>query len=182
MGRASGRKSVRWFSSLKKAWLFIALIAAFAGNYVLSPQFSGPQSESGTSSIASPALNLPHIFDGEINSRGKPVGFHVAPRESTNPHARIKNILSGPNQVGVYTATVEIYDPEEKRWKEKFSSFFPDNLTKEEVIDSILFAISNNELQKGARWRGRSGHGFLIEGYRAPNGYVNTAYPLYVAD
>ncbi len=96
--------------------------------------------------------------------------------------SRIKEILSGPNRVGVYTAIVEIYDPDERQWKEKFSSFFPDDFSREQIIKSILFALSNNMLPSGSRWRGPSGHGFLIEGYRFSDGYINTAYPLYVAD
>ncbi|WP_339717689.1 EndoU domain-containing protein [uncultured Sneathiella sp.] len=180
MGRASGRKPVRKLSPLKKAGLFIVLLAALAAYLALSPQFSDQPPDTATTTAAS--LDIPHIFEGEINRRGKPVGFHVAPRSGRDGHSHIKERLSGPNRAGVYTATVEIYDPAEKRWKEKFSSFFPDKLTKEEIIDSILLAVSTNELPDGARWRGRSGHDFLIEGYRSPNGNINTAYPLYVAD
>ncbi len=180
MVRASGRKSVRRLSLMKKAGLFIVLLAALAAYFALSLPFSEPPTDRATASA--PNLDLNHIFDGEINHQGKPVGFHVAPRNGSDSHSRIKKILSEPNRVGVYTATVEIYDPAENRWKEKFSSFFPDNFSREEIIDSILLAVSTNELPDGARWRGRSGHDFLIEGYRSPNGHITTAYPLYVAD
>lgn len=129
-----------------------------------------------------PPLNLIHIFEGEINKRGKPVGFHHLTEQSGAYGSRIKKVLSPPNKVGVYTAIVEIYDPRQRRWKDKFSSMFPENLTKQQIIRAILRAISKNRLGSGAKWRGPSGFGFVIEGYRFPDGRVNTAYPLYVAD
>jgi len=142
----------------------------------------GPGRAEAEWSDTNPPLNITHIFIGEINKRGKPVGLHVAPIETKNTSARIKEVLSGPNKAGVYTALIEIFDPHTKRWKEKFSSFFPDRLSRQQVIDAILFAIRNNRLKPGAKWRGPSGHGFFIEGYHFKDGAVNTAYPLYVAD
>ncbi len=162
--------------------LAVALLGCLALLYVAVPFFSQEAPARGLWSESTPSLNLTHIFDGEINRHGKPVGFHVAPKEPLGAKSRIKEVLSGPNKAGIYTATVEIYDPAERRWKEKFSSFFPDDFSRDQVIQSILFAIANNMLPQGARWRGPSGHGFLIEGYRFGNGDVNTAYPLYVAD
>lgn len=91
-------------------------------------------------------------------------------------------MLSGPNQSGVTTAIVEIYDASEKRWKDKFSSLFPKSLSKQQILNAILRAASKNELSYGSKWRGKSGHGFYIEGYRYDDGAINTAYPLYVAD
>ena len=167
---------------LKKAHILLALLAAAVVIIALARPFIGDSAARNIWSETTPSLNLTHIFEGEINRHGKPVGFHVAPKEPMGANARIKKILSKPNKAGVYTAIVEIYDARENRWKEKFSSFFPDDFSRQQIIDSILFAIANNRLPSGARWRGPSGHGFLIEGYRFGDGDVNTAYPLYVAD
>ncbi|WP_293951224.1 EndoU domain-containing protein [Sneathiella sp.] len=181
MARRSGI-SLRALSGLKKSGLLLALVALLGLAALFLPQFSGESATRGGWSKTKPTINLTHIFEGEINRSGKPVGFHVAPKEPMGAKSRIRKVMSGPNRAGVYTAMVEIYDPGERRWKEKFSSFFPDDFSRQQVIDSILFALANNMLPKGARWRGPSGHGFLIEGYRYSSGDVNTAYPLYVAD
>ncbi|PHQ69960.1 MAG: hypothetical protein COB93_06665 [Sneathiella sp.] len=158
----------------------VIIILVLAGIILAAlPNFSSPETEW---SKTDPSLNITHIFMGDINSRGKPVGFHVAPKTDGYPHARIKQTLSGPNKAGVYTAMIEIFDPETSRWKEKFSSIFPEKLTKQQIIDAILSAFKNNRLPQGAKWQGRSGRGFLIEGYTLKNGTVNTAYPIYVAD
>ncbi len=182
MDRGSGISSIVKMMPSGKAGVAAALLACLVLLYILVPLFSNEAPARGFWSETKPSLNLTHIFDGEINRHGKPVGFHVAPREPIGATSRIKKIMSGPNRVGVYTAMVEIFDPDERRWKEKFSSFFPDDFSRQQIISSILFAHSNNRLPEGSRWRGPSGHGFLIEGYRFGNGDINTAYPLYVAD
>lgn len=132
-------------------------------------------------SDTTPKLNLTHIFHGEINRHGKPVGLHVAPNESAASKRRLQKILSGPNRTGVYTANVQIFDTAQQKWKTKFSSLFPDYMTRQQIIGSILNAISHNFLGSGAKWRGPSGHGFFIEGY-IRNDRVNTAYPIYARD
>lgn len=143
---------------------------------------SNPVTNRSTWSDTDPALNITHIFEGEINRRGKPVGFHVFPPDKGYPNSRIKEFLSGPNKSGVTTAIVEILDKKENKWKDKFSSLFPKSLSRQEIITAILKASSLSELEKGAKWRGKSGYGFYIEGYRYNDGAINTAYPLYVAD
>jgi EndoU nuclease-like protein len=143
---------------------------------------SAPATSQSIWSDTDPTINVTHIFEGEINRRGKPVGFHVPPPENGYPQSRVKEILSGPNKSGVITAIVEIFDAREKRWKDKFSSLFPKRLSRQEIINAILKAASRSELGRGAKWRGRSGYGFYIEGYRYDDGAINTAYPLYVED
>lgn len=176
------RPSLGRLSGLKRRGLLFAILALLGAAALLLPQFSADSEARSQWSKTRPSLNLTHIFEGEINRSGKPVGFHVAPKEPLGAKSRITRRMSGPNRAGVYTAMVEIYDPVERRWKEKFSSFFPDHFSRQQVIDSILYAAANNMLPGGSRWRGPSGHGFLIEGYRYNNGDINTAYPLYVAD
>ena len=130
-------------------------------------------------SDTTPALNLTHIFKGEINRKGKPTGFHY---ESSNPtafSARIKEILSSPNKYGVYTAIVEIFDPKTNQWKSKFSSLFPKTLSKASVIKAIVNVVQQSPSKKAGRWRGLSTYGFQIEGYRLNDGRIVTAYPIY---
>jgi hypothetical protein len=129
-----------------------------------------------------PSVNATHIFQGEINRHGKPTGFHARLNGQTPRHIRILQVKGKPNRAGVYTAQIAIRDPDTGKWKEKFSSIFPDSMSPAEVIDAILHAYENREEGRSRPWRGPSGRGFPIEGYLLHNGSINTAYPIYVRD
>jgi hypothetical protein len=120
-----------------------------------------------------PLINLTHIFAGEINRRGKPVGFHSRPGGGDPPGSGVVRVVDRPNRAGVYTAVVWIG----RRGRTKFSTFYPDRLTRPQVIDAILAALRRGR-HRGERFRGPSGHGFTIEGY-VQNGRIHTAYPIY---
>lgn len=126
-----------------------------------------------------PQINLSHIFQGEINRNGKPTGFHSRPDGRDPKHARLDRIKSRPNSAGVYTAEISVFDTDENRWKQKFSSFFPDRMNHQAVVNSILHAWNKRERGQSKPWRGPSGHGFVIEGYVSSRGGINTAYPIY---
>jgi len=129
-------------------------------------------------SDTSPNINQWHIFDGEINRSGKPVGFHSRPGGRDPSIARIKSIRDKPNRAGVYTANIEIRDG--NQWKGKFSSFFPDSMSREEVLTAILNAYDNSDNPKAQPFEGPSGLGFRIQGYTSSRGGINTAFPIYV--
>lgn len=131
-------------------------------------------------SKTSPALNLHHIFEGEINRKGKPVGYHSRPGGSDADGARIVSIKDRPNRAGVYTANIEIRDG--NQWKGKFSSFFPDNMSQQEVTDAILSAFRSSKDKKKQPWQGPSGLGFDIQGYTMSRGDINTAFPIFRRD
>ncbi len=135
-----------------------------------------------------PPINLSHIFAGEINKKGKAVGFHARSFGRDPKGAYLSQLISGPNPLGVYTASSEIYDAKEERWKRKaFSSFFPDILSRKQVVNLILKAYKAGRADKRGKWRGDSGAGFRIEGWlcpkdgtpTCPKGAINTAYPIY---
>ena len=128
-------------------------------------------------SKTSPAINLHHVFEGEINRKGKPVGFHSRPGGVDPSTARLVRIRDKPNAAGVYTAMIEVRDG--SRSREKFSSFFPDHLSQDEVTEAVLNAYRNSRDKKRQPWRGPSGLGFEIEGYTLSKGDINTAYPIY---
>ena len=120
-----------------------------------------------------PPINLTHIFAGEINRRGKPVGFHSRPGGVDPMASGIARIVDRPNRLGVYTAVVWIG----RRSRTKFSTFYPDRLTRPLVIAAILNAYRQGR-RRGERFSGPSGQGFTIEGY-IQNGRISTAYPIY---
>lgn len=123
-----------------------------------------------------PPVNLTHVFEGEINKRGKPVGFHSRPGGQDPADARVARIVEPPNRQGVYVADVEIRNGA-GRWLRKRSTFYPDRMSRQQVIAAILHAF-RGRAGGGEKFRGPSGHGFTIEGY-FQNGRINTAYPIY---
>lgn len=125
-----------------------------------------------------PAVNLVHVFEGQINRRGKPTGFHSRPGGSDPEGARVVRRVSGPNQLGVYIAEVEIRTGS-NRWLRKTSTFFPDEMSRDEVVTAILHAWEERRDLGGGKFQGPSGEGFTIEGYTLEDGGINTAYPLY---
>ena len=128
-------------------------------------------------SSTNPEINLWHVFEGEINRKGEPTGYHSRPGGIDAGNARIVSIKDKPNRAGVYTANIEVRDG--GRWKSKFSSFFPDSMSQNEVIDAILNAYNNSENKKAQPWRGPSGLGFSIQGYTTKRGGINTAFPVF---
>jgi len=128
-------------------------------------------------SSSNPEINLWHIFEGEINRKGKPTGFHSRPGGSDPENARVLSIKDRPNTAGVYTANIEVRDG--GQWKPKFSSFFPDSLSQQEVIDVILNAYKNSKNPNKQPWSGPSGYGFQVQGYTSSRGGINTAFPVY---
>ena len=130
-------------------------------------------------SATNPPVNMTHIFEGQINKRGKPVGFHARPGGRNPANARVVQIESGPNRAGVYTAEVEIRGGGAGgHWMEKGSTFYPDALSRQDVLQAILHAFRERTTGRSEKFRGPSGRGFTIEGY-FQNGRINTAYPIF---
>ncbi|MEA2560168.1 MAG: hypothetical protein QOH06_1672 [Acidobacteriota bacterium] len=125
-----------------------------------------------------PAINLEHVFEGQVNRRGKPVGFHSRPGGKDPAGARVVRRVSGPNALGVYIAEVEIRNGS-GRWLKKTSTLYPDKLSRDEVVAAILHAWEERRDMGGGKFQGPSGTGFTIEGYTLDDGGINTAYPLY---
>lgn len=126
-------------------------------------------------SFDNPWINRHHVFCGEINRRGKPVGFHYRqngenPRTgpgNNNPEAaRITGAIKpqeGPRGWHIYRGEeIEIWDSRRERYllKPGFSTFFPDSCTPDQVLESIRYAVlySRRPLPpNGGRFRGVSG-------------------------
>lgn len=157
---------------------FVFLLAAIL--LALLP-LSGEGRSRSRWSRTSPAVNETHIFEGEVNKRGKPVGFHSRPRGRDPQGARVARIVDRPNRRGVYTAEVEIKNGE-GRWLRKRSTFFPDGMDRAAVIAAVLSAYQGRTTGNADKFRGPSGKGFTIEGWLLDDGRINTAYPVYTND
>lgn len=130
-------------------------------------------------SETSPQINKTHIFCGEINKRWKPTWFHSMPNWEIPETAQIVK-KENTNKFWVYNAQIEVYDIKNKIFKNKFSSIFPDKLSKEEVEKAILNAWENKKYYKNSKFQWPSGLGFEIAGYTYKwENKINTAYPIY---
>jgi hypothetical protein len=163
---------------LALAALLLVRGAALSRSHSHSSRGSGGARADEEWSRTSPPVNVTHIFEGEINKRGKPTGFHSRPGGRDPQNARLVRIVDRPNRAGVYTAEVEIRSG--SQWLAKRSTLYPDRLDREAVIQAVLNAFQHRT-GDGEEFRGPSGQGFTIEGYYQ-NGRINTAYPLYTRD
>ena len=108
---------------------------------------------------------LEHILEGEINKRGKAVGFHYEGFPTTKGSV-IKGTKSIPDDFGVYTGSVEISGvPKTSNGGQ--STFFPESWTSQEVVDAINEAFTNREFVQGTRntYIGELKNGMQIEMY-----------------
>lgn len=132
-----------------------------------------------------PAINARHVFCGEIRE-GKPKGFHSTRlRDTSEVVTGVRGISRSAD--GIYTATVMFGDG-----LTKFSTFFPDSCTVDEVLASIHHASTHiggdhpawGQLGPSAPADGIDGfcldHGgraFPIRMGLFDDGRVNTAFP-----
>lgn len=157
--------------------LSILVVLAVLAVLVLLPSAGAERRHSPALSATDPPINLTHIFEGEINRKGRPVGFHARPGARNPSRARLVRVLDRPNRQGVYTAEVEIRT-QDGRWLKKRSTFYPDRMSREEVVAAILNAYRRRTTGRSEQFRGPSGLGFTIEGWHQ-NGRINTAYPIF---
>ena len=130
-------------------------------------------------SNTSPQINETHIFCGEINSRWKPTWFHSKINWKIPKTVQIIK-QEKANRFGVYNAKIKIYDIKNKYFKNKFSSIFPEKLSKQEVEKAILNAWKHKKYYKHSKFVWPSGLWFDISGYTYKwKNKINTAYPIY---
>lgn len=129
----------------------------------------------------SPPINETHLFEGEINRRGQPVGFHSRPGGKDPENARLVAVTDGPNRAGVYGAEVEVRESGGS-WLRKRSTMYPDAMGRADVVRAVLHAYENRTTGASQKFSGPSGRGFTIDGYLLPDGRINTAFPIYRKD
>jgi len=155
---------------------FFALLLVPAG---LSVRVLEASTLSGKWTTSDPPINLVHIDYGEINRHGEAVGYHHRPNGVDPPGARVERIVQPPDANGVYRARVALRHPATGDWidKKARSTFFPDALSDDEVVESVLAAFQTGRRRRDGQFIGASGRGFAIEGWYQ-NGRINAAYPL----
>ncbi len=123
---------------------------------------------------------LEHIFHGEINKKGKAVGFHyegTAAMQATNK-TRVTTVTKAADKNGVYAARVEVSGVTKKA----DSSFFPRTWTKNDVVNAVNEAYIKKihpDPKNLLYFEGRSSSGVLVGGYLKTDGTIATAFPLH---
>lgn len=87
-----------------------------------------------------PTINGDHIFCGEIDGNVK--GFHSRPGGVNPANAGIANVVitAAANAMGVYNISFD------KNGQHKtISTMFPDSCSRQEVVNSILYAEANHD-------------------------------------
>ncbi|PLR92379.1 T7SS effector LXG polymorphic toxin [Bacillus halotolerans] len=115
---------------------------------------------------------MKHIYHGEINKRGKAVGYH---HESMMGGKIIPGTEKKPDTNGVYMAKVEVDGVK----KIADSSFFPKEWNRADVLKAIDEAYQTKKQIGSNKFRGISASGIKIEMYLNKDGTIATAYPLY---
>jgi hypothetical protein len=120
--------------------------------------------------------NFYHIFHGGINRRGEATGFHHLPT-GKGPETDIIKIIKPNNTCGIYLAQVKI----EGQTKRAYSTMFPDRLTTNQVLESIITGYNN---YKSNPTTNRTITVQTNECYRITiiidnNAKIITTYPLY---
>ena len=113
-----------------------------------------------------------HILEGEINRRGKAVGFHME-NMPTKKGIVIENTRSLNDKNGVYSARVIINGVH----KVAKSTFFPTDMTPQQVVDAINEAYTNKTITSTDEFIGETSYGFKIGMYLNKDGDITTAYP-----
>ena len=120
---------------------------------------------------------IEHIFEGQVNARGKAVGYHYKGIEGTSGNV-IPETESSTNNFGIYKAKVEV-NGIPKTANGGFSSFYPKSMSPQEVIGSINEAYRNRVYIRGNTYSGLTSSGMEIEMFLDKNGKIISAYPVY---
>ncbi|MCC8304133.1 T7SS effector LXG polymorphic toxin [Bacillus sp. ICE1] len=118
------------------------------------------------------AGTMKHIYHGEVNKRGKAVGYH---HESMMGGKIIPGTEKKPDKNGVYMAKVEVGSVK----KIADSSFFPKEWNRADVLKAIDEAYHTRKQVRSNKYRGITSTGIKIEMYLNSDGTIATAYPLY---
>ncbi|KJR69832.1 T7SS effector LXG polymorphic toxin [Bacillus velezensis] len=118
------------------------------------------------------AGTMKHIYHGEVNKRGKAVGYH---HESMMGGKIIPGTEKKPDKNGVYMAKVEVGSVK----KIADSSFFPREWNRTDVLKAIDEAYHTRKQVRSNKYRGITSTGIKIEMYLNSDGTIATAYPLY---
>ena len=119
---------------------------------------------------------LEHIFSGSINKKGNATGYHYEGISDSRGET-VEGTASEPDGYGVYEAKVRV-DGVDKSGNNGYSTFFPESMSPQEVVDAINEAYENREHLSGDLYAGLAENGMEIDMYLYDDGKISTAYPV----
>lgn len=122
------------------------------------------------------ASAIEHIFEGQINASGNATGYHYDGIEDSAGRI-VPGTKTLPNALGVYEAKVEVKGIA-KTSNGGYSTFFPDSLSPQQVVDAINEAYANKQLIRSNIFVGSSQSGIDIEMYLTEDGKIISAFPI----
>lgn len=121
--------------------------------------------------------SINHIFLGTTNSDGQAEGFHYANIKDSKSKI-IPGTESTPNHFGVFKAKVKI-NGIVKSDDNGYSTFFPNSLSPQMIVDSINQAYKNARNIHGNIYIGQANNGIEIEMYLTSDNKIISAFPKY---
>ncbi len=119
---------------------------------------------------------LEHIFYGTVNRSGNGSGYHYDRVENT-PGEIVPGTRSEEDSYGVYTAKVTV-NGAAKSGNNGYSSFYPDSMSPQEVVDAINEAYDSRQRVRGNLYAGMTAEGIEIDMALDDDGRIITAYPV----
>lgn len=131
-----------------------------------------------------------HVFEGEFNPNGNPVGYHHREGGVDQGDFTVdEDTKTETDRHGVYEAEWTGTAPDGTE-AGKNSSFFPDSYSQEDVRDSVREAFDNRTAPSSSNprlWEGTTSDGMRIQGYVGPGKTVadateddiKTAFPVW---
>lgn len=121
--------------------------------------------------------SLIHIFEGDIR-RGQAGGYHYDMVEGTSGSIIEGTKSPALNDAGVYKAKVEVNGILKKANRGE-STFFPDRMSPQEVVDAINEAYERRQFKVKTRntYEGFSKNGMKITMYLDSDEKIISAYP-----
>jgi hypothetical protein len=112
------------------------------------------------------SIDLLHVLlpDFQTSVSGVTVlrGLHHIEGEQNLAKGRVTSLLNAPDLYGVYEAIVEARNPVDDAIYQKFSTMFPDDYTRSEVVDCIANALRFGRGDVNGHIIGPSSRGFDI--------------------
>lgn len=119
---------------------------------------------------------IEHIFNGSVNKKGNASGYHYD-GILDSAGSIVSGTKTSPDANGVYTGKVQVSGVD-KTGNRGYSSFYPEYMTPQDVVDAIRHAYENREHETGNTYIGESGLGFDIEMYLDDNNKIISAFPV----
>lgn len=120
---------------------------------------------------------IEHIFVGTINKDGLAEGLHYNNIKGIDSTA-LENTETKANEFGVYKAKAIIHCMEKSDCN-GYSTFFPNKMSPQQIINSILEAHTSRRHIDGNIYIGKANNGIEIEMYLTNDDKIISAFPKY---